>query len=58
MWVFFKNIGLIDKKLVLSSGGSIVWDGNPLDAKMDFDAIYEVPGGANPAILLDYPSFY
>ena len=53
----FKNIGLIDKKLVLSSGGSIVWDGNPLDAKMDFDAIYEVPGGANPAILLDNPSF-
>ena len=53
----FKNIGLIDKKLVLSPGGSIVWDGNPLDAKMDFDAIYEVPGGANPAILLDNPSF-
>ena len=53
----FKNIGLIDKKLVLSSGGTIVWDGNPLDAKMDFDAIYEVPGGANPAILLDNPSF-
>ena len=53
----FKNIGLIDKKLVLSPGGSIIWDGNPLDAKMDFDAIYEVPGGANPAILLDNPSF-
>ena len=53
----FKNIGLIDKKLVLNPGGSIVWDGNPLDAKMDFDAIYEVPGGANPAILLDNPSF-
>ena len=53
----FKNIGLIDKKLLLSSGGTIVWDGNPLDAKMDFDATYEVPGGANPAILLDNPSF-
>ena len=53
----FKNIGLIDKKLLLSPGGTIVWDGNPLDAKMDFDAIYEVPGGANPAILLDNPSF-
>jgi len=53
----FKNLGLIDKKLKLNPGGTIVWDGNPLDAKMDFDAIYEVPGGANPAILLDNPSF-
>jgi len=53
----FKNLGLIDKKLILSPGGTIVWDGNPLDAKMDFDAIYQVPGGANPAILLDNPSF-
>jgi hypothetical protein len=53
----FKNLGLIDKKFILSPGGTIVWDGNPLDAKMDFDAIYQVPGGANPAILLDNPSF-
>ena len=53
----FKNIGLIDKKFNLESGGTILWEGNPLGAKMDLNAIYEVPGGANPAILLDNPSF-
>ena len=53
----FKNIGLIDKKFNLESGGTIVWEGDPLGAKMDLNATYEVPGGANPAILLDNPGF-
>ena len=53
----FKNIGLLDKKFNLESGGTIVWEGDPLGAKMDLNAMYEVPGGANPAILLDNPSF-
>jgi len=53
----FKNLGVIDKKFNLKSGGSIVWDGNPLEAQMNLEAIYDVPGGANPAILLDNPSF-
>jgi hypothetical protein len=53
----FKNLGLLDKKFNLESGGTIVWEGDPLGAKMDLNAIYEVPGGANPAILLDNPSF-
>ena len=53
----FKNLGVIDKKFNLKPGGSIVWEGNPLEAQMNLEAIYDVPGGANPAILLDNPSF-
>jgi len=53
----FKNLGLIDKKFKLSPGGTIVWDGNPIDAEMNLEAIYQVPGGANPSILLDNPNF-
>ena len=53
----FKNFGLLDKKFNLEPGGSIVWDGNPLEAQMNLNALYQVPGGANPAILLDNPNF-
>ena len=53
----FKNLGLLDKKFNLEPGGTIVWDGNPVGAQMDLNALYQVPGGANPAILLDNPNF-
>ena len=53
----FQNLGLIDKKFNLKSGGTIVWEGDPLEAQMNLEAIYEVPGGANPAVLLDNPNF-
>ena len=53
----FKNLGLIEKKFKLSSGGNIEWDGDPLEAKMNLEAVYTVLGGANPAILLDNPNF-
>ena len=53
----FKDLALIDKKFKLKDGGSIVWDGEPLGAQMDILATYEVPGGANPALLLDNPNF-
>jgi hypothetical protein len=53
----FKNLGVIDKKFNLKQGGTIVWEGDPLGAQMDLEAIYDVPGGANPALLLDNPSF-
>tara|TARA_B110000285_G_scaffold235558_1_gene318063 strand:- start:4997 stop:9367 length:4371 start_codon:yes stop_codon:yes gene_type:complete len=53
----FKNLGIIDKKFNVKPGGTIVWEGNPLEAKMDLEAIYDVPGGANPALLLDNPNF-
>ena len=53
----FKNLGFIDKKFNVKSGGTIVWDGDPLQAQMDIEALYEVPGGSNPALLLDNPNF-
>ena len=53
----FQNLGLIDKKFTLQPGGTIVWEGDPLEAQMNLEAIYEVPGGANPAVLLDNPNF-
>ncbi len=53
----FKNLGVIDKKFNLKPGGTILWEGNPLDAQMSLEAVYDVPGGANPALLLDNPNF-
>ena len=53
----FKNLGLIDKKFNLKPGGNIIWEGDPLEARMNIQAVYEVPGGANPAFLLDNPNF-
>lgn len=53
----FKNLGVIDKKFDLKPGGTIVWEGNPLEAQMNLEAVYDVPGGANPALLLDNPNF-
>jgi hypothetical protein len=49
----FKNLGLIDKTFRLRPGGTIVWEGDPLGAQINMQAVYEVPGGANPAILLE-----
>ncbi len=53
----FRNLALIDKKFKLKNGGTIIWDGDPLAAQMNIQATYEVPGGANPALLLDNPNF-
>ena len=51
----FKNLGILEKQFSLDPGGTIVWNGNPLDAELNLQAKYEVPGGANPAILLENP---
>ena len=53
----FKDLALVDKKFNLQKGGTIVWDGDPLEAQMNIQALYSVPGGANPALLLDNPNF-
>lgn len=53
----FKNLSVIDKKFNVKEGGTIVWESDPLGAQMDIEAVYDVPGGANPAILLDNPNF-
>ena len=53
----FKNLSLIDKKFSVLEGGTIVWEGDPVEAQMNLEAVYEVPGGANPALLVDNPNF-
>lgn len=53
----FKYLGLIDKDFEVLPGSTIVWDGEPSQAQMSIDAVYEVPGGANPSVLLETPSF-
>ena len=53
----FKNLGLIDKKFNVKQGGTIVWEGDPLEAQLNIEATYQVPGGANPALLVDNPNF-
>jgi hypothetical protein len=51
----FRNLGIIEKEFSVQPGGTIVWNGDPFDAQMNLQAVYEVPGGANPAILLETP---
>lgn len=53
---YFKYLGIVDKDFLLLPSSSIVWDGDPLDAQIDLEAVYSVPGGANPTVLLDSPS--
>ena len=51
----FKYGGLIDKRLTVKKYGSIVWDGDPLKAVLNLEAVYTT--NANPAVLIDNPSF-
>lgn len=53
----FKYGGLIDKPFIVKKGGSITWSGDPMAATLNLEAVYKVPGGANPSVLIDNPSF-
>ena len=46
-----KYAGLIDKTFSVRPGGTINWDGDPLEANLDMEAVYEL--NANPAPLLE-----
>lgn len=46
---------LINKKFSVKKGGSISWDGNPLKAQLNLEAIYKTT--ANPSLLIDNSSF-
>lgn len=52
----FKYGGLIDKKFAVKKGGSIIWEGNPMRAQLNLEAVYKTT--ANPAVLLDNTSSF
>ena len=54
---FYKSFGIIDREFILSKGSSIIWNGNPYLAEININANYKIPGGANPAILIQNTSF-
>ncbi|MEJ2113175.1 MAG: translocation/assembly module TamB, partial [Flavobacteriaceae bacterium] len=45
--------GVVQKKFVVEPGGTLAWEGNPLNALINIKAIYET--SANPSPLLDNP---
>lgn len=47
----FKYKGLIEKKFEVIRGGTITWDGDPLQAQVNLQAVYRTE--ANPSILLE-----
>lgn len=47
----FKYGGLIDKKFEVKRYGTIRWDGNPMNAILDLQALYHTE--ANPSIIID-----
>jgi hypothetical protein len=50
----FKYGGLINKKFEVKKLGSIVWEGDPMKAILNLEAVYKT--AANPAVLLENPS--
>ncbi len=50
----FKYGGLIDKRFELNKYSTIVWEGDPLRARLNLEATYKT--SANPSVLLDNPS--
>ena len=51
----FKYGGIIDKKFTVKKGGYISWEGDPMKARLNLEAVYKT--SANPAVLLDNSSF-
>jgi hypothetical protein len=51
----FKYGGIIDKKFEVKKLGSIVWEGDPMRARLDLEAVYKTM--ANPSVLLTNPTF-
>jgi len=49
----FKYGGFVEKKFNVEPGGNIVWQGDPLNAELNLNAVYA--GKANPSVLLDNP---
>ena len=50
----FKYRGLVSKKFKVKKNGNIVWEGDPLRARLNLEAVYETR--ANPAVLMNNSS--
>ena len=53
----YKNFGFVERIFEIKKGANIIWDGNPYKGLINAQAVYEVPGGANPAPLIQNASF-
>ena len=53
----YKNFGFVERIFEIKKGANIIWDGNPYKGVINAEAVYEVPGGANPAPLIQNASF-
>ncbi len=51
----FKYKSVISKRLAVKKYGTIIWEGDPLQAQLNLEANYNV--NANPSVLLQNPSF-
>lgn len=51
----FKYGGLIDKKFNVKKGGYISWEGDPMKARLNLEAIYKT--SANPSALIENTSY-
>jgi hypothetical protein len=54
---FYKSLGIVNREFDIIKGSTLVWNGDPYLAEIDLYANYEVPGGANPAILIQNTNF-
>jgi hypothetical protein len=50
----FKYKGLVDKRFEVKKFSSISWEGDPMRARLNLEAIYKA--NANPSVLIDNPS--
>lgn len=50
----FKYKGLIDKRFEVKKNSYIAWEGDPMRARLNLEAVYKTT--TNPAVLLDNPS--
>lgn len=51
----FKYGGIINKQFTIKKGGSVTWEGDPMKANLNLEAVYKT--SANPAVLVENPSF-
>ena len=54
---FYKSLGIVNREFDIIKGSTLVWNGDPYLARINLYANYEVPGGANPAILIQNTNF-